>query len=170
MKNAGFTLLELIIAIVVMGILASALIFSWPGETVSANIIANQVASDLRYMQMVAVSRGNDYGIQFVPASNKYELYKANGASQQAFTHPYTNSNEVSYSSSVSMAFSSNLDTDKLVTFNDDGDPYKTELTNDTDDALTSIGQITVTASGKSFYVCVHPYTGMVEVLTSACS
>lgn len=160
----GFTLMELIIIIIVMAIIASVVFVSWPGQSVNVNTSAERLANDLRYMQYISHGRDKTYQITFVPASARYDLFEVTDSGNEAFNHPFTNSNEISLPSGISLAVNSAISSD-ILRFDAEGEP----LVGSSGTALSSTGQITISADGKSAYVCVKRYTGLVEVKSSAC-
>ena len=77
-EQKGFTLLELMISIVIMGIFLSCLVpFSL--RAVSRNELKNAaytIAADIRYGQQLALTQEYAfYRIKFVPYSNSYRMY-----------------------------------------------------------------------------------------------
>lgn len=162
MSRRGFTLIELIIIIIVVGILGSLLYYSWPGYGMNANLAAQQVANDLRYMQYIAHSRSQTYQVTFVPASNRYDLFESDGSS--AVKHPFNDSNQVSLPVGVTMSVNSAI-RNNILAFDADGEPLQGAGAA----PLSSVGQITLVADNVPQYVCIKTNTGLVEVQSSAC-
>lgn len=164
----GFTILELVVVMVIIGILAGAMYTAWPGKKVNANLFSAQLASDLRYVQMLSISRNNPYELKFDTGNNQYQLFRINnGSNEVAEDHPFTNSNTVTYDSDIAVTLT-NLPNDS-VTYNNKGVPY-TDIGLGDDDKLSSTAQIQISSDSKSYYVCLSPYTGMVEIKQAACS
>ncbi|MFN3234301.1 MAG: prepilin-type N-terminal cleavage/methylation domain-containing protein [Gammaproteobacteria bacterium] len=74
-KQQGFTLIEFVAVIVVVAILATALIVYFPKTTVQGKAVAERIASDLRYVQNVALTQEKSTNIVF--SSTQYVLSDA---------------------------------------------------------------------------------------------
>lgn len=86
-KN-GFTLIELILVIVTLGIIAYAAIPVEPGlAPISLDAAARKLKSDIRYAQNMATTTGEPHGFRATGEST-YEIY--NALSSSVITSPVT--------------------------------------------------------------------------------
>lgn len=75
-KNKGFSIIELIIVIIVLGILAAAVVYkfgSMKSDTASVAAV-DQVIADIQYVQMLAMSQATQKSISFTANSDSYTL------------------------------------------------------------------------------------------------
>lgn len=90
MKPNGFTLVELVLIIALLGIMAVAVVLQVPSFSRSRlNAAAQQVLSDIQYTQSYAMNKGGATiaGVQFV-AGGAYTLYETVPAT--SIPHPLT--------------------------------------------------------------------------------
>ncbi len=76
-KNSGFTLLELIIAIVILVILAAVsvpIFLSWLPEY-RLRSAADDLYAHLQHAKIQAIRNNNNWAMQFVESSNSYTIY-----------------------------------------------------------------------------------------------
>jgi prepilin-type N-terminal cleavage/methylation domain-containing protein len=74
-SRRGFTLVELLMTLVVMGVLAAALIPLLDADTPDRlNAAAEIVAADLENARALAVANGSTYGVTFDVSAGKYYL------------------------------------------------------------------------------------------------
>ena len=90
-KNRGFTAIELILVIVILGILAAIAYPRFqglPGIRVSA--AAQAIAADIRYAQSQAISTAYNYKVYFYAGTNSYSVYQKNRSSgaETIMSHP----------------------------------------------------------------------------------
>ena len=122
MKQAGFTLIELVVMVIITGILAVAAYSFWPSTTsaISLRSASNQLVSDIRYVQYEAMTKRNAYRINFSTGTSSYNLTAADGTTP--LLHPALASNTVALPSGVSMTLT-NLPNNYLE-FNRRGEPF----------------------------------------------
>jgi len=84
-RRSGFTLVELLIVIVVMGILAAVAIPRFSSNQRSAYTTVRKIVSDLRYTRSLAISSGNRHYLVFTDqvsgSYTKYKIYKRSNPS-----------------------------------------------------------------------------------------
>lgn len=76
MSNKGFTLVELMIVIAIIGILSSVSMYGWLGYQNNVNLktAAAEVMSDIASCKQLSVSKGCDYIMQFTDGSPTYTI------------------------------------------------------------------------------------------------
>jgi len=153
-RNTAFTIIELIVVMIIMAILATLVVSRWPGTKISLNAQAQQLASDIRYTQTLAMSRGGAYRLN-VTASN----YSITTLSGTAVNNPITGSATVTLGSGITITISPTNLPNNLITFNTAGVPYvdTTETT-----ALSSAAVITLTSGTNTKTITIQPTTGRV--------
>lgn len=158
-KNNAFSLAELIIALVVIGILAVASVFVWfgPNKLIGA---ANKLTFDLRYAQQLAVSRQVSCGVSFNISDNSYFVYLGDISTKA--TSPYSgeellvNYNTESEYQGISLV-STNFG--NLISFNYLGAPFDSSGI-----ALSSQGIITLQSGAYTKTITIEPNTGAIRI------
>jgi prepilin-type N-terminal cleavage/methylation domain-containing protein len=76
MSNKGFTLVELMIVIAIIGILSAVSMYGWLGYQNNVNLktAAGEVTADIASCKQLSVSKGCDYYIQFTDGSPNYTI------------------------------------------------------------------------------------------------
>jgi prepilin-type N-terminal cleavage/methylation domain-containing protein len=152
MRHAkAFTLIELTIVIVIVAILAVIAMIAWPGQGINASAQAERLASDIRYVQNLAMTKHQRYRINF--SSSQYTL--TDNASNGVI-HPTTGSSVVSLPSGMSLS-TSGL-SNGYIEFESNGRPYSAPTT-----ALSSAATITISTSTTADTVSVAAQTGKVS-------
>lgn len=80
-RNAGFTFIELVITILVLGILSSLALYSG-SKTITPqkkSLAVQQVIDDINYARTLAISSNDLITIEFSDSDNDYSVYKGNG-------------------------------------------------------------------------------------------
>ncbi|GAB6042860.1 pilus assembly FimT family protein [Endothiovibrio diazotrophicus] len=134
-KAQGFTTIELIMVMVIVGILAAVAIARWP-TNVNAGPTALQLAADIRLTQSFSMSRGVAFTIERI-AANQYRI--RNGA--DVYSTPITSAPI----SNFSLRFSKKY-----------GKP--------TDASNTPLGNTTIAVNGGTATITVSAETGFVQV------
>jgi len=150
----GFTLIELIIVLVILGIITLVISFSFPSGDTYAYAQAQQLANDLRYMQNLAVTRESPVRINF--AASQYSLTETDGTT--AINHPGSNSNVILMPTSVTLS-TINLPNNYVV-FGSNGEPYSS--TSISSSALTGYAWVLITGQSHIAVVLMTPETGAI--------
>jgi len=151
----GFTLVELILVMVLVAILAAEVMPRLPDNTLNLSAQAEQLASDIRLAQSMAMTRGQRFGIKInANPTNTYQIVDQNG--NGTVVHPVTgNTTAINLASTVAT-------TNALVEFDGKGKPYTDVLTPPT--ALAGTATITLTKNGQARTVTVEVETGKVSI------
>ena len=165
MRSPGFTLVELIVVILVLGILAAVFVPRSNNPAMLLSSQAEQLAADIRYVQSLAMTQGwsgasptaRRYRVNFTATS-----YNFTDASGTAVPHPSGTPGSISFAGGVriSPVPPTNLP-NNLIAFDALGAPY-------TDAgaaaALASTATISLVSGSSTRTVQIFPVTGMVRV------
>ena len=165
MRNLGFTLVELIVVMVVLGILAAVFVPRSNNPAIILSTQAEQFAADIRYVQSLAMTQGWS-GV--APTARRYRVnftatsYDFTDVSGVAVAHPGGTAGSISFAGDVSISpFPPSNLPNSLVSFDGLGTPY-------TDAGagapLASVATISMVSGGSARAVQIFPETGMVRV------
>jgi len=165
LRSSGFTLVELIIVMVVLGILAAVFIPRSNNPAIILSTQAEQLAADIRYLQSLAMTEGWS-GV--APTARRYRVnftatsYSFTDAGGVAVAHPGGTTGTISFAggASISPFPPSNLP-NSLVSFDGLGRPY-TDAGAAT--LLASTATISLGSSSSTRAIQIFPGTGMVRV------
>ncbi len=153
-RARGFTLVELTVTLVVVAILAVAMLPRSPERQINLSVQADQLASDIRYTQSLAMTHGQRFRINFNAAS--YLIDNLTGV--PAVIHPHTGTAAaILLGNGITLAT-----TNAFIVFDGRGTPYNTAVLPGT--LLAADAIITLTASGQTQLVRISPQTGRVLV------
>lgn len=147
----GFTLVELVVVLVLLGIVAATVGVRMSGASSNLGAQADQLASDIRYVQSLSMTRAQRHCIAFAAAS--YQVTNTNCTTLIVLP---TSVNPQPMGSGTTLTF-----TNALITFDTLGRPF-TDATATT--ALVAAAVITLSAGGQNTTVRVTPQTGQVTV------
>jgi prepilin-type N-terminal cleavage/methylation domain-containing protein len=72
----GFTAIEAIIVIIIIGVLASALVYRLNvSQSTGITVAADQLIADIRYIQAKAMGKGSQHSMFFVVGSETYSIF-----------------------------------------------------------------------------------------------
>ena len=156
LKESGFTLIEMVIVIIVLGILLTGVYLKWPAATINLGGEAAQLANDLRYTQSLSMTKGQRYRLVIV-STTTYQILNASGtALMNAVGGTTTTLNH-----GITFGTLGNLP-NSLVVFDGEGIPYSDTASPGT--PLTATATIPLTASGSTTTISIAPQTGMISV------
>src|SRR5579871_6266124 len=78
-KIHGFSMMELVIVILIVGILAVLPFYNWPGTVINLDAQARQFADDIRYAQSLAMAKTIRYRVSRVSAT-AYQILNSSGS------------------------------------------------------------------------------------------
>jgi MSHA pilin protein MshC len=151
-KKSGFTFIELVIVIALLAILSTYAVTRWPSANVNLNAEAQQLASEIRYTQSLAFSKGQRYRLNLT--STNYSITDISG---NAVSDPNTGNNSTTFSNGISTSLS-NLP-NNIIAFDGNGSPYIDSTATTT---LTANATITLSKGSVSRIVLITPETGRV--------
>ncbi len=148
-REAGFTIIELVVVIIVLAIIAIAVFSRWPSGSINLGAQAKALVSDIRYAQNLSVTSGQRYYLRISPPAT-YTISNYAGSGLTTYT----------LSSGMTFGTLTNLP-NSLVAFDGQGTPY-TNLTMP-GAALAATATIQLKAQdGSSTNVTITPGTGLV--------
>lgn len=157
-KSTGFSLLELVVVISVIAILAASLIPRISSDALTIAAQAEQVASDIRYTQSLAMTQGQRYRVNF-PSTTTYTITDTSGVA--TFSPGAGNTSAVTLQQSAVITLPPTNLANSLVAFDGRGIPY-TDAGATT--VLASAATITLTQGSSTRTITIQPQTGRVDV------
>ncbi len=153
----GFTLVELIVVMLLIGIVGVALLAALPGRQINLGAAAEQLASDVRLVQSLSMTAGTRHCLNLAATSYAF----ARNACTTPVAHPAQGATAapIALDPGISLGWSG-LPGD-LLTFSGRGEPF-TDAAATTPLAAEAV--ITLTADGLTRTVRVTPATGRVRV------
>ncbi len=155
-KELGFSLIELIIIIILVGILGVYATEKFPGSVVNLDAQAQELSNDIRFAQSLSMTKGQRY--RFVKlSSTTYQILNAAGSAVILGT----GNNIITLNTGITFGTLSNLP-NSLVAFDGNGTPYvDTALPGTT---LTASASIPMTDGVNTKTVLISPETGRVSI------
>lgn len=148
---AGFTFLELVIVILIVGIVSVTVYNQFPAPSINVEYELRRVLNDIRFTQAMSMASGQRY--RWVRTSTtSYQILNQSGS---AVVFP--NGSTTMTLSSVSFGTLTNLPSN-LVAFDSQGTPYTDTGTPGT--ALASTASIPLTTGSYSHAVTITAQTG----------
>lgn len=164
MKARGFTLIELIITFLIIGILSVVIVTDLVSSSATAKIESARfrIKSDIIYAQNLSMAEQVNHGVIFTPASNSYSVYRQttgniinNPLTGTAFTVNFNTDLELKGVDIVSCSFGD--PNTNQVEFNNFGIP------SDGTTALSANGTVSLSFSGLNVIVTVNKNTGLAQ-------
>ena len=133
---SGFTIIELIISIIIVGILATVISINFPhvATNINLNAQAESLANDIRYAQNFAMTKGEHCQFEVFTQTNNYRI----------------NNSTIHLDKKISFGAITN----NLIIFNSNGVPY---INNTATINLT-------TTNGNTATITIYPETGSVTI------
>lgn len=153
-SQRGFTLIELILVMVLIGILAYSVMTRDSSSVLAASAQAEQLAGDIRYTQSMAMTRGQRFRINFTASS--YQITDMAGTPQ---VHPGTGTTAAISLPGASLSGYNPPLSSNYLAFDGQGVPYI-----DATNLLAANAVITVTRGGNTRTVTINPTTGRVTI------
>ncbi len=151
-KTRGFTLIELIMVIIIVGMIAIVVTPQWTATSLSLEYQARQLLEDVRYAQALSIVSGQRY--RWVGTSSA--TYQITNESGVAILFP-SGSSSITLTGGITISSYTNLPS-SLIAFDSFGAPYTTTAIPGT--ALASTAVITLTAQGATRSIQIIPQTG----------
>jgi len=152
----GFTLIELVIVIIVLGILSKGVYMQWTAGTINLGAQADQLAGDIRYTQSLSMSKNQRYRLVKI-SSTSYQITNSAGT---AIIYP-NGQNTITLKNGITFGSFTNLP-NSLIAFDSNGIPYSDTTSPGT--ALSSTASMTLTASSETKTISIAPTTGQVSI------
>ena len=150
---AGFTLIELVMVLVVLGIVAVFVVPRLSATGITLPAAATRLAETIRYTQNLAMSQGQRYRINFTASS-----YQITDMSGTPVVQPMTNSTAASSVSPIVLSGYNPPLSSNYVAFDTRGVPYVNATL-----ALAASATITLTSGSDTSAVQISPETGRVK-------
>ncbi len=156
MQPRGFTLIEIVVVLVVLGILSLRITLSPDGpQVLSLKAEAQSIVSQLRRAQFHAISGNKRTKVSFAPQTYSLEDITYN----TAILDMRTGLSTIAIPSDFQMTFSGLPN--NYVVFDSQGTPY----INETNSRLAQSAIITITYKNQNFQVEIQPSTGQITLL-----
>lgn len=151
-KQAGFTIVELVLVLLLVGILTVAAFARLPESSLNLAAQADQLLADIRYVQSLSMIGGQRYCINLTATT--YRI--TNTACATTIAHPATGTaTSITLGRSITMAWT-NLP-NNYAQFDGKGQPYVDAAANT---LLAAESVITLSKDGQSTTVRITPETG----------
>lgn len=155
-QERGFTLTEIVVTLLVIGIVAAIALPRMGNDPILVSTQADQLAGDIRYVQTLAMTKGERYIISF-PSATSYRILDSAGS---PVVHPSNGSNAaVTLASGITLALAS-TPAGNALGFDGLGAPYSVTTPATFNGPLTAQATITLTRDAATRQVTITPQTG----------
>ncbi len=151
-KQHAFTLVEFIVVIITVSLIALFASSRWIGNSPNLYAQTQQLLSDIRYTQNLAMTQGVNYYLELT-TPNSYSIIDENG---NTIPSPSTGANSVSFNSNISYGSITQLP-HSLIGFDGLGIPY---TSSDFTTTLNTTATIELTSNGQNHTISITPGTG----------
>jgi len=152
-NQKGFTLIELVVVLIIIGIISGVVATRWPGNLVDLAGHARQLARDIQLTQMLAMDRGQRFRINFT--SNSYHI--SDRTDSTSYTHPAVGQTEIPLPPSITLSAPQSY-----IVFNGIGAPFVDDTLPGT--PLASSFTITLATTEASRDIIINAQTGRVAI------
>jgi prepilin-type N-terminal cleavage/methylation domain-containing protein len=153
----GFTLQEMLIVIVLVGIISAIALPRMGNDPVLLSTQVDQLAGDIRYVQALAMTQAQRYRINLTATGYTFTLADAGGT---AVIHPLTGSAApINWNSGTAIALPPTNLPNNLVAFDGRGVPYTDNLATT---ALAATATIVLSRGPANQQITISPETGKV--------
>ena len=149
-RYSGFTIVELITAIVLVSLLAFVFIPRHPVESINTAGLSDQLLADIRYAQALSMTRGQRYCVLFTAST--YQL-RSGDTCTTPINHPATGSSSPVGLNGGTLSLA-NLP-NNYVAFNGKGIPYTDGTT-----TLAADATVTLAFAGNTRTITISTQTG----------
>jgi MSHA pilin protein MshC len=153
-KQSGFTLIELITVIILLGILSAFAISRFPSsQSYSSTIIKNQIIASARLAQQTSLSRasaGSDVVLTLSEIAGNWNLVISGGNGISYAAQVERGSEQVRYSADLASACSALTAAPLVLTFDGDGNRIPAQNLRVCIDAVTDI-ELCISPSGYAY-------------------
>jgi prepilin-type N-terminal cleavage/methylation domain-containing protein len=150
--NQGFTILEIILVILIIGVIGMTVTPKWTGQSLSLQYEAVRVLNDIRFAQAMSLATGQRYRWVQI-SSTSYQITDESGS---AIMLP-NGGNTLVLTNGVTFGTFTNLP-GGLIAFDSQGIPYTTSAYPGT--ALAATAVIPVSNSSQTQNILINPVTG----------
>lgn len=157
--SSGFTIIEIVIVVVIIAIAALVAVpMMSSAASLQIRSAANMIAADMEYAKSMAISRGQNYSVEFDVDADSYKIVGPDGITtiqhpvKKGFPYVIDFQNE-SRLNRVDIAIA-NFNGTQTITFDCLGSPAN----------LTVEGTVTVQVDGTTKTVEVEPVTGFISI------
>jgi prepilin-type N-terminal cleavage/methylation domain-containing protein len=158
-RGGGFTLLEIVIVLMIVGIISAIALARVGNDPVMLSTQVDQLAGDIRYVQALAMTQGQRYRINLSATGYTLTLADAGGT---LVPHPVTGSTaQTNWNSGITIALPPTNLPNNLVAFDGRGIPYTDNLATAAL-AAASTASIMLSKGGVSQSITITPQTGRV--------
>jgi len=158
-RGRGFTLRELIIVLVIVGIISAVALSRTGNDPVMLSTQVDQLAGDIRYVQALAMTQGQRYIVSF-PSAASYRFLDSAG---NPVVHPASGSNAaVVLGAGATLALAATAPVGNALGFDGRGIPYSVTTPATFNGALTAAATVALTKGTATQSVTVTHLTGRV--------
>lgn len=156
-NNLGYTIIEVIIVIIILGIISSIVLINWSYSSMNLDAQTSLMISDIRYTQNLSVSKNERCRFVINRSDKSYEIRNSSNVNE-----PMPNGN-TKQSLSHDTNFGSLTNITNTIIFDGKGVPYTDTTTPES--PLSTNATITLqTDEGKTKTVTIIPETGKISI------